>query len=266
MVVRVSTHVSTRGNKTLSAQTPAPTRDELSEDGRAKLVHRGSSFAQPDVYVAECGGRRVLVKDFAARPRWFRLLVGRRILRHEYRVLAQLADVSGVPQVYGLVDKDAVAMEYIDCCAPFRARREAEDDEIPCPGFFEELKQVLQRIHEHGIGHGDIRRKNILRGPGDAPYVIDFASAVRVDGPLRLARTWLFRATRVVDRITVLKLHQSFYEDGLTASEQDCLDKPPWYLRVGRYLRKNVYRGLLKPKRWRERMARLRARVEQRDP
>ena len=244
----------------MSAQMPAPKREELFGSGNAKLIHRGSSFAQPDVYVAECDGDRVLVKDFAARPRWFRLLIGRRVLQHEFRVLSQLAGVPGVPQVYGLVDKDAVAMEYIACCAPFLARREARDDEIPSPAFFEELKQILRRIHERGIGHGDIRRKNVLRGPDDTPYVIDFASAVQVHGPLGMARRWLFHATSVVDRITVLKLHRSFYEDGLTAVETDCLDNPPWYLRVGRCLRRNVYRKLFKQKRWRERVARLRAR------
>ena len=249
----------------MTAQTPAPKREELFGSGNSKLIHRGSSFAQPDVYVAECDGRRVLVKDFAARPLWFRLLIGRRVLRHEFRVLSQLAGVPGIPQVYGLVDQDAVAMEFIDCCAPLRARREARDDEVPPPDFFEKLKEVLRQIHACGIGHGDIRRKNILRGPGDTPYVIDFASAVRLGGPLSAARRCLFRATRVVDRITVLKLHRSFYEDGLTADEQNCLDNPPWYLRVGRYLRRNVYRNLFKQKRWRERVARLRARWSQRN-
>ena len=244
----------------MSPETPAPTREDLLGSRNTELIHRGSSFAQPDVYVAECDGRQVLVKDFASRPFWFRMLLGRRLLQHEFRVLSRLVGVHGVPQVYGLVDQDAVAMEYIDCCSPFRARREVTEEEIPPPVFFERLKRVLQQIHEHGIAHGDIRRRNVLRGPDEMPYVIDFASAVRTRGPFGLARRWLFNATRAVDRITVLKLHQSFYSEGLTDDERECLANPPWYLRVGRYMRKNVYRPLLKQKRWRERMARLRAR------
>ncbi|MCH8334211.1 hypothetical protein IIC65_09785 [Candidatus Sumerlaeota bacterium] len=42
------------------------------------------------------------------------------------------------------------------------------------------------------------------------------------------------------------RIKSEFYPDALTPREQDLIDHAPWYLKMGRFLKKNVYR-LKKP-------------------
>ncbi|MCX8038482.1 MAG: phosphotransferase [Candidatus Sumerlaeia bacterium] len=213
-------------------------------------LHRGRSFTQPNVCGYEIEGRRFVVKDFRPRLWPIRRLWGRWILRREWARLTALQGLAGIPRLLGWVDADAFAMEWIHGeRLPHRKQNWLE------PVFFDRLMALVEAMHARGISHGDLRRKNILVTRDQQPYLIDFATAYQA-GPTPRSRRWLAKLCEV-DRLTVLKLKAYYCPDALTADERQCLDDQPLSLRLGRFLRKRIYRPV-KPRRWRQRWARWR--------
>ncbi len=245
------------------AKNNLPKRAELADRRRRTLIRRGHSVIHPDVYVFQTAdGGKFLVKDMHSRPLLMRWAVGRRCLRHEYRVLKRLRNGQNIPHAFGMPDRDALILDYIEA-APLPPEDEAGERGLPGPEFFARLKDVLTKLHECGIAHGDIRRKNVLWDADDQPYLIDFGTAVCRDGAFGWFRRQLFRAVQRVDDVTLLKLQHSYHPDSLTEAEFARLKAVPWYLRVGRFLRRRVYRPFIKQKRWHERIERFRQRRRQ---
>lgn len=224
-------------------------RQELSRAKRA-WVHEGRRILQADVLGYEIGDTRIVVKDFARRPWFIRWFWGRWVLRREWRRLEQLQGIDGVPRLLGWVDCDAFAMEWIDA-----QRLPHRKDNQLGPEFFDRLRLLVEQMHARGVGHGDLRRKNILVGSDGKPHLVDFATAF-VLGPSRRSRC-LFEKICEIDRLTVLKLKEYYCPESLTESERSQLEAQPVALRIGRILRKKVYRPL-KPRRLRRRWTRLR--------
>ena len=233
----------------------------LPEDSR-ELLHAGNSVVQADIYRVRVGENTFLIKTFEARPAWIRLLVGRLVLRHELGILRQLEGVRGVPVPYGMANPDCLCMEMVD-----QARTLGDDQDLPpenrCPPlcFFQELKELLTKIHMAGIVHGDIRRRNILRDQANRPYIINLSTAVsRAGGRVPCSRL-LYRFLRPVDRFNVLKLQAECHPGTLVFSEEEILHKPPRYLTIARFLRKKVYRRWVKQRTWRKRFHKLREKL-----
>jgi hypothetical protein len=92
------------------------------------------------------------------------------------------------------------------------------------------------------------------------PYFIDFATAIVArPGLAGLVSRFVFRRFAAIDRWTLVRIKSDFYPEALTSEERHLLEHPPWHLRVGRCLKKNVYR-LRKPHHRRELLSRLRRR------
>ena len=234
------------------------TREEAFRPGAATLIHKAGSVAQPDVYLIENETGSCVLKDFAARPWLVRVLLGRRVLRHEHDILRRLCGVDGVPTVIRLLDADGLMMEYI---GPRRALPANPDDTTSqslSPGSFQELKDTVSRMHARGVVHGDIRKGNLVWRCDGSPVILDFASALCRDGPLRFLRGPLWRLIATVDEIAVLRLKSRYCPESLQEEEKSRLARLPLALRAGRFLRHSVYRRFIKQKRWAERLRRLR--------
>ncbi len=221
----------------------------------ADLLQRGNSIAQPDVFRAAVDGRKMLVKDFSLRPLVVRVLFARRVLRHERDVLQALTDVPGIPQSCELCGRDMLIMEYTEGPGDLRDRPERGQaaDSIPLD-FFADLKALVRAMHERGVSHGDLRRGNILRDTAGRPVLVDFATGVMTTGAFAPIRRLLYRIGRKADIHSVLRLQRHHYPDSLTAEETRLLNDAPWYLRLGRFLRKRVYRRFIKQRTWRRRI------------
>jgi len=244
------------------SQIALPARNDLVNPQRRTLIRRGHSVIHPDVYVFHSqDGTRFLMKDMVARPAFMRRLAGWRCLRHEYHVLKKLRGQPNIPHVYGMPDRDALALEYFDA-VPLPSDDEPGKREVPGPEFFERLKRLVRTLHEHGIAHGDIRRKNVLWDVDHQAYLIDFGTAVCREGSLTWLRHHVFQAMRRVDEVTVLKLQAGYCPTSLTPAEKAQLASPPWYLRLGRFMRRRVYRPFIKQKRWRKRLERFKNRTQ----
>jgi hypothetical protein len=117
------------------------------------------------------------------------------------------------------------------------------DADQPGPDFFAELDRLVAEMHARGINHGDLRRLNLLRlrGSGE-PCLIDFAQSMWSPSPHSLFHRLILRRAFRVDRLKLLKLKKSYLgHDALTEVERAELAAVPWYLRLGRLLRANLY-------------------------
>jgi hypothetical protein len=152
------------------------------------------------VLVVDVSGRSVIVKDFAGRGGWVRLL-GRLQIRREVAAYRWLAGVMGVPAFVGRVDPLALAIERID------GERLAFASLPPGDGTrcIAELRAILDAIHERGVIHNDLRgRENVLLRRDGGLAVIDLAGAIRL-GPGGLLHRLFFRLLAVTDEAAFLK-------------------------------------------------------------
>jgi predicted Ser/Thr protein kinase len=110
----------------------------------------------------------------------------RYLLRREHAVYERLAGVPGVPRTYGLIDGEHLALEYI----PGPSLRTHEHELEDRAGFFAALLETLRAMHAAGVAHADLKRKaNIIVGPGERPWLIDFGIAAK-RGESALGRSW----------------------------------------------------------------------------
>ena len=242
-----------RDSSARSAETPESgvSRSTLSNVVPAWL-HQGRSLVQGDVCGYEIEGKRIVVKDFKRRLWLIRRWWGRWVLRREWERLERLQGIAGIPRLIGWIDADAFAMEWLEAKRLPAAKRDSALEAI----FFERLAKLVGEMHERGIGHGDLRRKNVLVGVGQQPYLVDFATAFRL-GTSRHSRR-LFERYRRIDDLKVVKLKHYYCPGSLTDEERARLASRPLLLRVGQFMRSKIYRPFLKPRRWRRRWKRLR--------
>ncbi len=152
---------------------------------------------------------RLLGRGYQASVRWFASpwgevvvkearadgplgLLGRRALRHEARVYERLEDVAGTVRCFGLLGARRLVLEHV----PSISLREFKAPFADRDRFYARLLATLDALHAAGVAHGDLKRKNnILVGPDEQPYVVDFGIAWRL-GPN--ARAWRRRVFGLV--------------------------------------------------------------------
>ena len=210
---------------------------ETLSDHAVRRLHGARNIAQANIDLIEVQGKPFVLKhffhhSFLARTFWGRYVIGR-----EWRNYQILQGLEGIPRIYRRVDPYSLIMEYV------------EGDRLPhlkdarlTPEFFERLKILVATMHARGVTHGDLRRKNILITREQRPYLIDFAGAFHIRGKGNFITRALFRRLKKVDDITVLKLQNHYLPDSLTNAEFSELRGQPWYLRLGQFLKKKVYR------------------------
>ncbi len=130
-------------------------------------------------------------------------------------------------------------MEYI-VGAPLNRRVHSPDS-----GFFDTLEQTTAKMHARRVAHGDLRNKNILVGPGQTPYIIDFSTAW---WGTSLWRIPLFEFYKRLDLRRLALTKAKFYPEHYTEQELNQLEKGPFYIRLGRFYRRFIY-SFLSPRR-----------------
>jgi predicted Ser/Thr protein kinase len=96
------------------------------------------------------------------------------MLSREHFVYSRLAGVRGIPRCYGFLDGAHLVLEHI--AGP--SLRTRTDDLKDRERFFAELLTSIDAMHAAGVAHGDLKRKNnVVVGPGERPYIIDFGIA-----------------------------------------------------------------------------------------
>lgn len=180
---------------------------------------------------------------------WF----GRRAIRREARVYDQLRDVRGVPRSFGLAGSEHLVLEHV----PGPTLKTEPSPLTDRDRFFERLLETIRAMHASGVAHGDLKRKqNILVGPGESPFIIDFGVACLCNPSSTGWNRMRFDVTRQMDLNAYIKVKYGPFTDRLSA-EDAALYRPLLIERLARRLRGPWQVLTLRPlrKRRRERKA-----------
>ena len=153
--------------------------------------------------------------------------VSEHFIQHEYKIYQRLEGIAGIPKCYGLTDDGSLILEYIDG----NSYREKEHILENRGQFFVDLLALILSIHEAGVSHGDLKRKdNILIGANNQPYLIDFGTAMSLHSRGQLIKRWLYNFSKQTDLNAWIK-HKYFRqydqieEDDLTYYSSSTVDK-----------------------------------------
>lgn len=207
----------------------------------SKLLGRGY---QARAWLANSPVGPVVIKQPLDSPLLGRL--GRMALRSEAETYRRLAGIPGIPRYLGLID-GCLLIEHIDGPSFRSAEASLEDRDR----FFARLLETLEAMHASGVAHGDLKRKdNILVGPGERPYVIDFGIAWRADPDSPRWRRAVFETVRQMDLNAWIKLKYRRNFDAL-APEDAARYRPLPVERIARAIR--IPWQKLTLRRWRKR-------------
>ena len=154
---------------------------------------------QGQVYLYQDARQRYVVKAASGRGvlRWLRT----RMLRREYRVYTHLAGFVGSPRCHGLLRGRYLILEYIDG----RPLRDAPIEDRSA--FYSDLFGMIKQLHERGIAHSDLKRKdNLLVVAGHRPCLIDFGAAIIRKPGFAPLNHFLFRTAQRFDFNAWIKL------------------------------------------------------------
>jgi serine/threonine protein kinase len=186
-----------------------------------RVIHQGRGYGST-VSLIEKNGQRAAVKDFNDAPGLFRVLVAPYLLSREVRALKRLRGATGVPQLFGRIDRYAIITEYIEGTPLDRF----STGEL-APEVFPRVQQVIDGIHARGVAHGDLkRRSNLLLTPDGEIYLVDFAAATIGKKPLRPLNNWLQKQMALVDDKSVPRLKKFVAPELLTPQDRNKLENP----------------------------------------
>lgn len=124
----------------------------------------------------------------------------RRFLKREWRAYQVLEGVQGVPTCYGLFDNQVLVLAFVKG-RPYRAATFARRDQ-----WFEQLDQLIQTMHQHGVSHGDIKRKaNLIAGDDGCPWLLDFGISTILRSGWHPVNRWVFNYQCKTDINALLK-------------------------------------------------------------
>ena len=184
-----------------------------------------SEGSQGSIHLLELAGRRCVVKlpSGGGLRRKIRLAM----LRKEHRVYRHLGEMKGIPECYGLVAGRYLVLEHVDG----ESLRRVQPQEHAL--FFRRMLETIKELHRRDVGHGDLKKKeNILVGPDDEPYLIDFGMAV-IRRPGRPLNELRFRLVRNLDFNAWVKRKYGGYPSDISEEDRQYLH-PTWLERFGR--------------------------------
>ena len=212
-------------------------------------VNRIGKGTQGNIYRILVDGFPAAVKDISNKNIFYRLLIGRWLLRNEYNIYLKLQGTPGIPHIYKIIERDGFIFEYIEGTPLSDFKKDAS---IPA-NFFSSLESLVKRIHDHGVVHSDLKhKKNILVGKDYQPYLIDFGASWIEGPPWNLPKRWLYRQFYQIDLNAVSKIRNRFKNGNPTDLDQENLTKRNFMERCSR-IYQTIYRLISKKHKWKRR-------------
>ncbi len=139
------------------------------------LVLRKASNTRPVIWLVEEDGVQAVVKDYSPLGFFFRNIIGRFLVWRESKALRRLRQTEGVPRLFRVIDGLALVLEK----SPGRSVEGLEQTTRLPRRFFDDLQALVDRCHERGVAHCDLKRAaNILVDPNWAPHIIDWGASI----------------------------------------------------------------------------------------
>lgn len=215
-----------------------------------------------DLRRVEWQGVTLVVKTFlnkSAPVRWF----GRYQIMREARAYRRLEGMPSIPVLHDGPDPYTLVMDYVEGKRLTRIRREP----TPKRPVVEKLQRIITALHERGVAHLDLRRRdNILVDRDGEVHLIDFATA-HVSSPGTLRRRFFFPHFRSIDRGAFLKWKHLLTPEDLTEREERKLRRHRLLRTVWFYNRRGLGpsdRARLEEERQQKKLARQRKKLERR--
>ncbi len=184
------------------------------------LTH-GAPF-KADVFVIDAEGGPMVVKDFAPRA-WWRRLIGWLEVSRECRAYSYLGPLPFLPEFYGCVDRNALAVEKIEGIA----LAHAPDREAHRENYLTQIRTALNRLAELGFLHLDARNnKNLLLSLDGRVIFIDLAGSFWIP-PGKIGHGLLRRISTLYYEANVIKWETVLHPGG---DPRKGMKKPPRYL------------------------------------
>jgi len=138
-------------------------------------ILRKPTSTRPVIWQIEENGVKAIVKDFSLNSFWFRNIAGRFLIWREKKAYKRLEGFTGVPALFGSIGGIALIIEEIQGTDIGSIEVVKNLDEM----FLRNLKNLINRIHDRGIVHCDLKRApNIMIGNDGNIYIIDWAASI----------------------------------------------------------------------------------------
>ncbi len=197
-----------------------------------RLLHQAHAPSQADIWLVRWDGAECVLRDYSSPRSWYWRLLCRWAVRRELHVHRLLDGLPGIPRLLSAVDRDRYLMEYIDG-PPLNSRMHVPDEE-----FLDCLEQIVTGMHARRVAHGDLRNKNILVGPDQTPYIIDFSTAWWGNSLWRIP---LFEFYKHLDQRRLVLTRSKFFPKHFKDQDLAKIEKGPFYIRLGRFYRRSIY-------------------------
>lgn len=184
-------------------------------------IHKARNWSKADVSVAEWppqSGRYVVIKELTNRPLWYRMLVGRYLLRREWRALRALRGLEGVPEPIARPNSDAIVMELCQG-KPLDKIRWWKAPE----GIVPKIESLLRKVHARGITHGDLHTHNVLVDENGKVTLIDWATASVFRKRRRMIKSLTFAEWQALDERALAKIKIVYAPTEITQEQHDLL-------------------------------------------
>ncbi|MBP5640788.1 MAG: hypothetical protein J6X55_15005 [Victivallales bacterium] len=205
------------------------------------------SIGDAEVYRYDLpNGKAVLLKTYRKSSWIVRKLIGQRALcrEHDNLNLFHTMGIVRVPEPYGIIDNDTIACEFLIEAETLQSAKRYDESTMPSRAFFRKLIDAIRQMHEHGICHGDLRRGNLMIDKLGNLYVIDIATAICASIETNPLKRLICKILMKSDDYSLAKIVNSYYPDLLDEELAATLHNPPWYLKLGQFLRHDIYRKL----------------------
>ena len=141
------------------------------------------------------GGKNYLIKR-ANKSTVFLSYFNQRTLNRELEIYKKLKGIDGIPDCFGMTVRGELILEYIEGQSYRDKQYELAGDE----SFFQKLLDLILNMHNEGIAHGDLKRKdNILVNNDNEPFLIDFGTGISIDKPKGQIKRFIFRFLKSTD-------------------------------------------------------------------
>ena len=145
--------------------------------------------------------------------------ISRKGLQREFAAYCRLGQMAGIPTCHGLSSRHALILQTIEG-QPLSALSERPPD-----AFYATLLTVIQAMHDRGVAHGDLKRKdNIFITNTGQPVILDFGTAVLRPHGWNPLKHRLFEFLKQTDLNAWIKLKYGGYT-GLDPADQPLLQR-----------------------------------------
>jgi len=191
------------------------TRDDIKKNP-PRVLCKGR-WANADLFLFEAGSQTWVIKDFSPCRVPVRYTIGIFMVRRELHALNRLQGIPGIADEPFRLSPFALAYRYI----PGMTLKESRRTGSITPDFFQNLEDIVRRMHARNIVHLDIRyMRNILITPEGTPAILDFQSCLDLD---RIPRVF-HRLLKAIDLSGVYKCWQKVCPGTLDAERSALLE------------------------------------------